>query len=181
MNPDQVRLSRKMSYILRHNPGDIGIELDAHGSVDLDVFVERLRTIGGMAVKKTDVIEAVEVNDKQRFAIEDNRIRAVQGHSIDVDLGLDAVEPPKTLWHGTVDRFLDSILQAGLQPSGRTHVHLSDSIDTAIAVGSRRGEPVILTVAAGEMHHNGHAFHRSANGVWLVEHVPPNYLSASTR
>ena len=109
----------------------------------------------------------------------DGRIRAAQGHSVEVDLGLEVASAPETLWHGTVERFLDSIMSEGLKPSGRTHVHLSDSLSTARSVGSRRGKPVILTVAAAALQRDGHEFFLSSNGVWLTAHVPPTHLKVS--
>ncbi len=166
-----------MSYILRHNPSDIDIELDDQGWVDFDRFVEQLRSAGGVNVDRFDVLDVILENDKQRFQLVNNRIRAAQGHSIDVDLGLQPATPPQTLWHGTVDRFLDSILANGLVPSGRTHVHLSDSIETARTVGARRGTPIVLTVDAEAMAAAGHWFFCSANGVWLADNVPPSFLS----
>jgi len=104
-------------------------------------------------------------------------IRANQGHSVEVDLQLEEQEPPEFLYHGTVERFLSSILEAGLIRGKRHHVHLSKDVETAFKVGSRRGKPVILTVDAGRMNRDGHKFLWSANGVWLTDSVPPGYLS----
>lgn len=177
MDPKLVRLSKKMSYILRHNPKDISIELDDHGWVDFDHFIGQLRTVGGLDIDRLDVIDVILENDKQRFQLVNNRVRAAQGHSVDVDLGLSPSSPPSTLWHGTVGRFVESIMNTGLVPSGRTHVHLSDSIQTATAVASRRGKPLILTIDAESMFTAGHRFFCSTNGVWLTDSVPPEFLS----
>ena len=174
---DQVWLSKKMSYVLRHNPGSIDIELDKQGWVDFEQFVDQLRSVGGADVDRDDVVQVIIESDKQRFQLEDSRIRAAQGHSIDVDLGLTPTKPPPVLWHGTVERFIESIWSRGLVAGGRTHVHMSDSLDTATAVGARRGQPVILAVDAMSMHHEGHDFYQSANGVWLAEHVPSSFIS----
>ncbi len=116
-------------------------------------------------------------NDKRRFAFsrDGTHIRANQGHSVEVDLKLVAVEPPTRLFHGTAPRFLDSIRSQGLVAGARHHVHLSATRDVAEAVGRRRGEPVVLTVAALDMAHAGHVFFQSANGVWLVAAVPPEF------
>jgi putative RNA 2'-phosphotransferase len=125
------------------------------------------------------LVECVETNDKQRFAfdVSGELIRANQGHSVEVDLQLEEREPPEALYHGTVGRFLSSILEAGLVRGKRHHVHLSKDVETAHKVGARRGKPVILKVAAGRMNHDGHRFLLSTNGVWLTDAVPPNYLS----
>ena len=121
--------------------------------------------------------EVVATNDKKRFSFSpDGRlIRANQGHSVEVDLGLVPVEPPELLYHGTVERFLDSIRERALR-GNRHHVHLSADRETAARVGQRRGRPVVLVVEAGRMHNDGQVFYRSENGVWLTEAVPPTYL-----
>ena len=177
-----VRLSRRLSYVLRHNPSSIGVELDPAGWIDVDVLVAQLRTAGKpVAVTAEQISEVVAVNDKKRFELVGGRIRAAQGHSVDVDLGLEPIEPPMVLWHGTVGRFLDSINAKGLVAGNRTHVHLSADIDTARNVGSRRGKPVILRIDAAGMHADGHQFYRSANGVWLVAAVPAKWIRNASR
>lgn len=120
----------------------------------------------------------VKSNNKQRFAFngDGTKIRASQGHSLEVDLNLQPLIPPEILYHGTATRFLDSIIATGLQPQNRQHVHLSADQQTAVSVGQRHGKPVVLRVAAGNMHGDGHIFFRSDNGVWLTAHVPPGYL-----
>lgn len=176
MDPRLVKHSKFLSRVLRHKPETIGIELDAQGWVEVDVLL----AAAGRAGKKftrDELIATVEQNDKQRFTIRDGRIRANQGHSVDVDLGLASVEPPGLLYHGTADRFLSSIRSEGLSPRGRRHVHLSVDRQTATAVGTRHGRVVVLTVQAGAMHRDGHAFYLSENGVWLSAHVPPRYLA----
>ncbi|HEV7625722.1 MAG TPA: RNA 2'-phosphotransferase, partial [Streptomyces sp.] len=120
-------------------------------------------------------------SDKQRYAIDEDgeQVRANQGHSVTVELGLPAAEPPEWLYHGTVDRFLAAIRTEGLRPMNRHAVHLSPDRETATAVGARRGRPVVLPVEAGAMHRDGHTFRMSENGVWLVDAVPPQYLRAA--
>ena len=173
---DHKRLSKRLSFVLRHNPASIDIELDTAGWVDLDLLVAQLDAVGNLSVTADEVVEMAAANDKKRFEIVDGRIRAAQGHSVDVQLGLDPIDPPAVLWHGTVDRFLDSILANGLRPSGRTHVHLSADVETARDVGSRRGTPVLLRIDATAMHNAGHKFYRSANGVWLADTVAPQWI-----
>jgi putative RNA 2'-phosphotransferase len=122
--------------------------------------------------------ELVVTNDKRRFSISPDgvRIRANQGHSVEVDLGLTPREPPDVLFHGTVAKFLDSIRRSGLIKGNRHHVHMSADEQTAAKVGQRHGKPVILTIEATRMSRVGHAFFQSDNGVWLVDAVPPEYL-----
>ncbi|MEJ2855166.1 MULTISPECIES: RNA 2'-phosphotransferase [unclassified Saccharothrix] len=167
---DVIRLSKRMSKHLRHQPERLGLTLDAAGWVDLDEFVRKLGTT------HEQVHEVVARNDKQRFTISNGRIRANQGHTVAVDLDLPVVEPPPVLYHGTVAKFLPDILHEGLRPMSRHDVHLSATIDTAVRVGSRRGKPVVLEVDAATMHADGHEFRVSANGVWLAASVPPRYL-----
>ena len=164
-----------MSLILRHDPGSVGLELDPHGWVGVDALVAAL-CASGKLVRSVDIERVVETSDKQRFELSAGRIRAAQGHSVQVELGLTPTDPPEVLWHGTVERFLDSITSDGLLPSGRQFVHLSASVETALNVGSRRGDPVLLKVLAGKLGASGASFFQASNGVWLVDSVPSEFL-----
>jgi putative RNA 2'-phosphotransferase len=170
---DVVRTSKRLSYVLRHAPGSVGLTLDEHGWVDVDDLLAALR------LTRAELDDVVARNDKQRFALDGTgtRIRASQGHSVAVDLGYLPATPPAELFHGTADRFLASIRAEGLRPGNRHAVHLSPDTGTARRVGARRGRPVVLRVDAAAMARDGVAFTRSANGVWLVDAVPPRYLS----
>ena len=172
-----TKLSRLLSYVLRHEPGNFGLELDGGGWVAVDALLTALQK-SGHEVTPDDLKEVVRLSKKQRFAFSDDglQIRANQGHSVDVDLALDPLEPPALLFHGTVKKSLPGIREAGLLRGQRHHVHLSPDIPTATAVGARRGRPIILTVRAAEMHAEGHEFFRSVNGVWLTEAVPARFI-----
>ncbi|MFI6602696.1 RNA 2'-phosphotransferase [Nonomuraea sp. NPDC050536] len=173
-----VRISKYLALHLRHEPDRIGVRLDAHGWVAVDMLLSAAAA-HGFPITREELDEVVRSNDKRRYTIEDGMIRANQGHSVEVDLDLEPAVPPALLYHGTVGRFLPSILAEGLRPMARHHVHLSPDVETATKVGSRRGAPVILTVDAATMHTGGHVFHHSANGVWLTAHVPASYLRFS--
>lgn len=166
-----VKVSKYLSRHLRHDPARIGIELDEHGWVDVDVLLKALDD-RRFHVTRAELDEVVARNDKQRFAVRDGKIRASQGHTIDVDLGLEPVEPPPVLFHGTSDRFLDAIRDQGLKAMDRHDVHLSPDRGTAVSVGSRRGRPVVLKIDTARMAAEGHVFYESDNGVWLTAHVP---------
>lgn len=171
-------ISKYLSLVLRHNPSAAGVSLDAAGWVEIDALLAGA-TRKRQRIDRATLDAVVAENDKNRFEISEDgaRIRARQGHSVPVDLGLEAVSPPETLYHGTVERFLDAILQEGLKPQQRHHVHLSETVDTATAVGARRGKPVILSVDATGMAREGYAFFVSSNGVWLVDAVPPGFIT----
>lgn len=173
---DLIALSRRLSYVLRHRPGSVGIHLDPAGWVEVEVLLAALSD-DGRAVTRADLEAVMTEIPKQRFEVRAGMIRATHGHSVDVDLGLKAQTPPTTLHHGTVRRFLAAIRAEGLRPGARQHVHLSPDVATAREVGSRRGRPVVLEVAAGTLHADGHRFHRAADGVWLTDAVPPGYLT----
>lgn len=174
---DQRRLSKTLSYWLRHKPEAGGVKLDASGWAAVDQILAALSR-AGLPDRRDDLERVVAESDKQRFELSgDGRsIRARQGHSIDVDLDWPQAAPPEFLYHGTVERFLDAILADGLKPMKRHHVHLSPDEQTARAVGARRGEPVILRIAAGRMADDGHVFRLSGNGVWLTDQVAPAFL-----
>ena len=171
-------VSKYLALILRHRPEAAGLRLDAQGWAEVEAVLEAVRRrFGGFS--RGDLEELVRSNDKQRFAFDETgtRIRANQGHSVEVELGLEPAAPPERLYHGTIARFLPSILEGGLVRGKRHHVHLSADQETARQVGGRRaGETVILEVRAGEMAAAGHIFYRSLNGVWLTETVPPRWL-----
>ncbi|MFJ3440315.1 RNA 2'-phosphotransferase [Streptomyces sp. NPDC086081] len=175
-----VKVSKYLSKHLRHQPERIGIALDEAGWVEIDTLIAAAAA-HGFGFTREELDHVVATNDKRRFAVDGTRIRASQGHSIDVDLGLPPAEPPAWLYHGTVARHLDAIRAEGLRPMDRHAVHLSPDRETATRVGARRGRPVVLTVDAGAMHRDGHVFHVSPNGVWLTETVPPRYLRFSER
>lgn len=171
-------VSRLLSAVLRHKPEILKIELDENGYVDVSNLLYKLSTVKNITLRYDELETIVKTNDKKRFAFSEDglKIRASQGHSLNVDLKLKNRKPPTILYHGTVDKFLDSILSKGLKKMNRDDVHLSDNIDTATNVGSRRGKPIILKVFASHMHMDGYKFKQSANGVWLTDHVPPKYL-----
>ena len=167
--------SKLLSYWLRHAPEAGNLTLDGAGWADVELVRASLQRAG---LDPKALEETVASSDKQRFEFSDDgsRIRARQGHSVQVDLGWEERCPPDYLFHGTVERFLEAILAQGLLPLARHHVHLSPDIETASRVGARRGEPVILRVAAGRMSKEGATFKVSSNGVWLVDTVPPEFL-----
>jgi putative RNA 2'-phosphotransferase len=172
------RLSTVLSLVLRHDPSVVGISLDPGGWVDLDELVAGIQE-RRPGVTRADIERVVATNDKQRFALDEtrNRIRANQGHSVLVDLGLPRRRPPAVLFHGTVEANVARILREGLNRRSRHAVHLSPDRATAARVGARRGRPAVLRVDAERMHTDGYEFSVSANGIWLVEAVPLEYLS----
>ncbi len=173
-----IRTSKFLSLILRHNPGVIGITLSPEGWADVDELLEKAQACG-RHISREMLAEVVRENDKQRFAFDETgaNIRASQGHSIAVDLRLPPAVPPDVLFHGTATRFLERILSEGLKRMSRQHVHLSKDRATASKVGVRHGTLAILKVDARKMHQNGHVFYLSENGVWLINAVPPKYLT----
>jgi putative RNA 2'-phosphotransferase len=170
-----VKVSKYLSKHLRHQPQRIGLTLDEGGWVEIDTLIAAARA-HGFPFTRDELDHVVAANDKKRFAVDGTRIRASQGHSVEVDLGLPPATPPPYLYHGTVAAHLDAIRAEGLRPMNRHDVHLSPDRDTATRVGARRGRPVVLSVDTGAMHRDGHVFHVSANGVWLTKAVPPEYL-----
>ncbi|MCX4639479.1 RNA 2'-phosphotransferase [Streptomyces platensis] len=170
-----VRLSKYLAKHLRHEPERIGITLDAQGWVPVAELIAAAAR-HGFPFTREELAAVVADNDKQRYALDGDRIRANQGHSVPVDLDLPPSVPPAHLFHGTVARSVAAIREEGLRPMSRHAVHLSPDRETATRVGARRGKPVVLTVDAGAMHRAGHVFRVSANGVWLTSRVPASFL-----
>lgn len=180
MNSDSrqvVNRSKFLSLVLRHRPETAGVTLDNAGWVDIDDLLAGCDR-AGRAMTRNQLLEVVATNDKKRFEISPDglRIRASQGHSIAINLGYEPADPPEVLYHGTATRNLESIHRSGLIKGNRHHVHLSADTGTAANVGQRYGKPVVLTVQAARMQAAGFTFFLSTNGVWLVDHVPAEYL-----
>jgi putative RNA 2'-phosphotransferase len=178
MNEKQlVRVSKFLSKHLRHTPEEIGLELEVGGWVTVEKLLEGCRK-ANFLITRAELDQVVADNSKQRFAFDETgtKIRANQGHSVDVDLQLMPTPPPAVLYHGTATRFLADILRDGLRKMARHHVHLSVDVPTATNVGQRHGKPTILLVDATAMAQAGYLFYVSANGVWLTDEIPPQFL-----
>ena len=177
MEATLVRISKFISLVLRHNPAKIGLTLDENGWASVDELLSKSAKAGQHFDRPT-LEQVVAQNDKKRFAfsVDGQKIRASQGHSIEVDLALQPVSPPDVLYHGTTIRFHQSILEKGLIPGSRNHVHLSADVQTASIVGKRHGKVIIFTVKTRKMEQDGYLFYLSENKVWLTAHVPIQYL-----
>lgn len=177
-NHNHAALSKFLSYILRHQPASIGLQLDGQGWAAIDELL-RCAAQHGTALSHELLLQIVAESDKQRFAISADGlfIRANQGHSLPVELELTAQTPPASLFHGTASRFLAAILQQGLQKGQRYHVHLTADASTALAVGQRYGSPVLLRIDSTAMRAQGATFYLTANGVWLTDEVAPEFLA----
>jgi putative RNA 2'-phosphotransferase len=174
---ETIRTSKFLSLVLRHEPERVGLKLGDAGWIDVEELLQAVNQ-HGTPLTLDQVKHVVATSDKKRFAFSDDgrRIRASQGHSVEVDLQYEPQTPPDLLYHGTATRFLDSIRKEGLKRMERHHVHLSAETNITLQVGARHGKPVLLTIRAGEMTRAGHVFFRSANGVWLVDQVPVQFI-----
>jgi putative RNA 2'-phosphotransferase len=174
---ETIRISKFLSLVLRHKPEIIGLMLDEQGWTPVAELLQKLKA-KGFHINHDQLQHVVETNNKRRFAFSDDgtKIRASQGHSVNVDLDYAEMVPPAILYHGTAEKNMAAILKEGLHKQKRHHVHLSANKETAIQVGQRHGKPVVLSVMAEKMHAGGYKFYRSANGVWLTDEVPARYL-----
>lgn len=166
--------SRYLSYLLRHHPESINLTLDDKGWANIRELIEKSKDTFNMEYLE----EIVRTDEKQRYSFNEDKtkIRANQGHSINVNPDLKEEVPPEFLYHGTALRFLDAIQKEGIKKQSRSYVHLSSDEQTAKKVGSRHGEPVILIIRAKEMYNEGNKFYKSENGVWLTDYVEPKYF-----
>jgi putative RNA 2'-phosphotransferase len=172
-----VRTSKFLSYVLRHNPDALGLDLDPGGWADVDTLLDRARA-EGRSIDRDLLKRVIAHGEKRRFTLSDDgtKIRANYGHSVDVDLDLTPTSPPEHLYHGTARETLPAIRDDGLRPQTRQYVHLSSTREEATRVGRRHGTPVVLTVDAQELHAAGHTLYRSTDAVWLTDRVPPQFL-----
>lgn len=177
---NDVKLSKFLSLVLRHQPEAAGITLDRHGWADVKKLLAGVRRTGRQLDMET-LERIVRENNKQRYSFNEDhtKIRANQGHSVQVDVELKEAQPPEYLFHGTASRFLPAIYREGIRKMERQYVHLSDDFQTAMAVGRRHGSPVVLTLNAAAMARDGVTFWLSENGVWLCEYVSPKYFTGS--
>ena len=172
--------SKFLSMILRHKPQQLDLKLDKHGWADVGELIEKMSRTQEFTMK--DLEKIVETDKKQRYSFNEDKtkIRANQGHSISVDVELKEAEPPKTLYHGTGEKFVSSIDRRGLIPKGRLYVHLSTDMRTAVEAGRRHGNPALYLVDSEKLFRDGYRFFLSENGVWLTKSVPAKYLIKCT-
>lgn len=174
---DLVKLGKYLSLILRHKPDVIGIELDKYGWAVIDELIEGINKTGRF-INEEILDEIVETNNKKRYQYNDDhtKIRANQGHSINVNVDLQERIPPNPLYHGTALNYLDKIKQLGITKMNRLHVHLSKDIETAKNVGKRHGQPIVLVIDTKAMVEDGYVFYFSNNGVWLCNDIDYKYI-----
>jgi putative RNA 2'-phosphotransferase len=172
-----THISKFLSLVLRHQPETINIQLDQNGWADVNELIKKVNHYG-MQLDRETLDHIVATNSKKRFTFNEtlDKIRASQGHSVEVKLGYTNQKPPKVLYHGTSEKSVQSILNTGLEKRSRQHVHLSSDVETAIKVGQRHGKPVVFMVLSEQMHEDNFEFFFSDNGVWLTDNVPRKYL-----
>jgi len=180
MNKRLVTISKLLSLVLRHRPEVIGITLDNSGYVDVNELIQKINAHKNIKLDLRTLKDVVDNNDKKRFAFNADftKIRASQGHSIDVDVEFEKINPPDILYHGTAKPTIEKILKSsGLVAKNRLYVHLSGDTETAKNVGRRHGVPAILIIDAKQMHQDGLDIFISANGVYLTKEVPLKYIT----
>ena len=174
---DLVKMGKYLSLILRHKPELINLKIDEHGWVEVDQLLKGINDSGRYISKEMlDII--VNTNNKKRYQYNDDqtKIRANQGHSIKVDVELQEKVPPDVLYHGTAQKYLDKIKKSGIRKMNRLYVHLSKDIQTAINVGKRHGQPIVLVIDTKKMLRDGYKFYYSYNGVWLCDDIAYSYI-----
>ena len=171
-------ISKFIALVLRHKPEAAGIVIDSQGWANTGNLVQAIKKLKDPTFSVSDLAEIVYTDSKGRYSFSDDLrlIRANQGHSINVDVELEEVEPPTLLYHGTATKYIDGIEAEGIIPKSRLYVHLSETVSTATDVGKRHGKPVVYTIHAKKMFDHGYKFYKSVNGVWLTKTVPTEYF-----
>lgn len=175
---NKENISKFIALVLRHKPEAAGIVVDSQGWANTGNLVQAIKKLKDPTFSVSDLAEIVYTDSKGRYSFsEDMRlIRANQGHSINVDVELEEMEPPTLLYHGTATKYIDGIESEGIIPKSRLYVHLSETISTATDVGKRHGKPVVYTIHAKKMFDHGYKFYKSVNGVWLTKTIPTEYF-----
>lgn len=178
MKEKHIQLSRFLSLILRHKPEVVGLNLDSQGYIPIKELINGINTNSKYFIDEEILDEIVDTDNKQRYSYDSDKskIKANQGHSVEVDLDFQVCQPPNVLYHGTSEKYLNLIMNEGLKKQNRLYVHLSDNIETAKDVGSRRGKPAILSINSKQMYKDGYKFYKSENNVWLIDKVNKEYL-----
>ncbi|PSQ97935.1 MAG: RNA 2'-phosphotransferase [Bacteroidetes bacterium SW_9_63_38] len=178
MDDRLTQTSKFLSYVLRHNPDALNLELEPGGWADVETLIGHARA-DGRTLSRSRLRHVLDAGEKRRFTLSEDatKIRANYGHSIDVNLDLTPMSPDGPLHHGTAEQALSSIRKEGLRPQSRQYVHLSPTWDEATSVGARHGIPVVLPIDAPALHEAGHTLYRSTDTVWLTRHVPPSFLT----
>jgi len=170
----KIKVSRYMSYLLRHNPRDL--KMDSEGYVDLEDLLRKVRE--RFQVDKQLIFDIVEKSERRRFEVKNGKIRALYGHSIPVDLKLKEEKTIEILYHGTTPEAAEKIMRTGLKPMKRRWVHLSPTIDIAIEVALRRTrKPAVIEVDVKRARKDGKIkFYKATEQVYLCNEIPPKYL-----
>jgi putative RNA 2'-phosphotransferase len=178
---NKTKLSKFLSLILRHQPEAVGLTLEENGWISVEKLIEACAK-NGRTFTRTELEEVVATNEKKRFAFDESgtKIRASQGHSVEVEIEFEEKTPPKVLYHGTAEKNVGIIYEQGLLKMQRHHVHLSGDVETALKVGSRHGKPVLFQIDTESMSSENFKFYVSANNVWLIDEVPPRFLKLGT-
>jgi putative RNA 2'-phosphotransferase len=170
------RISRFLSFLLRHNPKEYGLKFDARGFVEWGELFSKVQE-RFPDITEEELLQVIKQSDKKRFEFADGKVRATYGHSFQIELGLESAEPPGTLYYGTARDLAENILRAGLKPRDRRFVHLTPSVDDALASGRRRDPfPALIAIDARAAHAGGVQFHQSGP-LFLVKEIPPRFLS----
>ena len=180
INMDYIDLSKEISYALRHAPWEYELEMDEAGFVSLAQLLCAINEEEKYpkVIEKSDILHVMEISDKKRLEIVDDKIRALYGHSIPMHIKKQEAESPAILYHGTTKRFLSAIKEKGLLPMSRQYVHLSVDTETAMQVGKRHdSEPVILKINAAEAFESGIKFYIGNDKVWLCDKIPLDFIS----
>lgn len=181
MNKNQeLQISKTMCHALRHYPEKYNLKLDTEGYVDIELLIlgikKHLPKYKHITLK--DIAFIVENDEKGRYEIKNDCIRATYGHSIKNKIIKTPVKPPDILYHGTTKENASKILKTGLKSMGRQYVHLSKDIETAMVVGKRRTiTPVLLVISAKEAFENGCDFYEEPNDIWLSDCIEPQYIT----
>ena len=174
-------IARRLALVLRHAPEKFDLEMDINGWVDVKDIVRQFKKQGGKRnhwLRPHHLSAIVETDPKGRYDIRGNTIRATYGHTVEIEIDLPTDNIPDALYYPCDPVETENLLEVGISPSGRSHVHLSASIKTAAEAGHVHfALPTILEVDTAQMIAAGETIWHAGITVYLTDNTPAKYLS----
>jgi len=172
--------ARKLALVLRHAPEKFDLEMDINGWIDVRDITRKFKESNRRQhwMRPHHIRAISETDPKGRYEVKGNMMRATYGHTVEIELDLPTLEIPDSLYFPCNPEESDNLLEVGLNPGDRLHVHLSSSIKSAATAGRfHMKNPAIIEIDSARMVASGETIWHAGVTVYLSESVPPDFLS----